>query len=154
MDYTNLPILYTVIYSYLKNYMTLCYEQTRHLFFFVWKFSVKKKKDRVVQENSLLILIFMWPNIQRKKKKKIFFHFLIWYTKNLKKKQTYTHLLLGHFQSSVMLLEMEKCKMEASVLATLWIDTEIKAFYRESICIHSGFQNYFHPLTALESVYL
>jgi len=53
-----------------------------------------------------------------------------------------------------MLLEVGKCKMEASVLATRPLDTEIKAFYRECICIHSGFQNYFHLLTALESVYL
>lgn len=61
---------------------------------------------------------------------------------------------VGTFPAFVILLEIGQYKMEASVLATLPLDTEIKAFYRESICIHFGFQNYFHPLTDLESVYL
>lgn len=123
-------------------------------FFFCLKVFCEKEKRQSSTRELPPYTYFYVAKYPKKKKKKIFFHFLIWYTKNFKKKQTYTHLLLGHFQSSMMLLEMEKCKMEASVLATLWIDTEIKAFYRESICIHSGFQNYFHPLTALESVYL
>lgn len=144
------PILYTVICSYSKNsYMTLCYKQTRNHFFHL-KFSFDKE-ERAAQEIPPLYL-FVCSKKSKGKRNWFFFSRLFDTQRTLKK--SYIHLLLGQFQSSVMLLEMGKCKMEASVLATLRLDTEIKAFYRESICIHSGFQNYFHPLTALESVYL
>lgn len=78
----------------------------------------EKEEIRAVQDPPLYLFVCS-KNHKEKITNNFFFLLAYLIQKDFFVFKSYIHLMLGHFQSSVMLLEMGKCKMEASVLATL-----------------------------------